>query len=301
MDTILIAGGTGLIGGKLIDLLRKDYHIKVLSRSPKENTRNVSYFQWDVGKHEIDPQALDCDHIINLTGAGIADKRWTKDRKKELVDSRVDANKTLLKGLSAKGKKVKSISCASAIGYYGDRGAENLVETSAPGKEFLSDCCVQWEASSLLLSPWTERICILRIGIVLAREGGALPKILMTKGVGVLAYFGTGEQYYSWIHIDDVCRMFKEGIENKQANGVYNAVTPKPLTNKEFTKTIAKTLYYPQITVPAPAFALRLTMGEMAKVVLNSNRVLPKRMNELGFNYQFEDLAAAIQNLTQKA
>ena len=301
METILIAGGTGLIGSKLIELLRKDFQIKILSRSPKQDSRNITYHQWDVDKLQMDVKALECDYIINLTGAGIADSRWTNERKKILIDSRVNANKTLMHGLMTSGKRVKSIVCASAIGYYGDRGSVELTESSDAGKEFLSKCSLEWEASSMLLAPYAERLSILRIGIVLAKEGGALPKILMTKNIGVLAYFGSGKQYYSWIHINDICKMFKECLLNKQASGIYNAVVPLPLTNKDFTKVIAKSLYNPHLVVPAPAFALRLAMGEMANVVLNSNRVIPTRMTELGFEYEFEDLSKAIIDLTQKS
>lgn len=296
-QSVLIAGGSGLIGKRLTKMLvEKGYTIHILSRSKRQNTDQIHYFQWDFASRSIDIEAVKVDHIINLTGAGIADKRWTAERKKILIDSRVVAADLIKKGLAKSRHHTKSYLSASAIGYYGDRNDSILTTDSSAGQGFMADCCVQWEQAAQTLSSHTDRLVINRVGIVLSHHGGALPKVLMTKPM--LSYFGSGSQYYSWIHIDDVCRVFIEGIENDSFSGVYNAVAPTPLTNKSFVSTIRNVLG--GFVVPAPTFALRLVLGEMANVVLNSTRVTSNRLSTSDFEWKYSDLKNAILDIEKR-
>jgi len=298
-ETILIAGGTGLIGSRLVELIdSSQYDIKILSRSRKNDEGHISYYQWDLDQMTIDSEALEADYIINFTGAGIADSRWSEERKKVLIDSRVKSAELIKKGLEENNKKVKAYISASAIGFYGDRGEEVLTEDSDNGdmESFMVKCCVLWEDAAKMLSNYCDRLIINRIGLVLSPDGGALPKILMTKALGVYAYFGNGKQYYPWIHIDDVCEIFLQPLKDQSYQGIYNTVSPEPLPNKKFTEIIKNTLNG-WVTVPAPTLALRLAMGEIADVVLNSNRVVPKNLERHNFKFKFTSLSDAIKDL----
>jgi uncharacterized protein (TIGR01777 family) len=299
-EVICIAGGTGLVGSRLIEILSDKYDFNLLSRSPGKNTANIRYFQWDIDNLTIDEKALDCDHIINLTGAGIADKRWTESRKRLLISSRVNSNKTLVKAMSTSGRKYKSVSCASAIGYYGERGNEILTENSKNGVGFLSECSVLWEESAKDLTPFTDHFSILRIGVVLSVKDGALPKMLMTKNVGILSYFGNGNQYYSWIHIDDLVSIFEKLADHVLPSGIINAVAPEPLSNKNMMHSIASALGGIPLVIPAPAFGLRMALGEMADVVLNSTRVIPKFLTDHQFEWKFRDVGQAVVDLIKR-
>ena len=299
-ESILIAGGSGLVGQRLAHLLKDKYHIHILSRSKRKSTSNVTYFRWDLDRNEIDTNALEVDHIINLNGAGIADKRWTASRKKILIKSRVQSNILIAEGLKKINHNVQSIQGASAIGFYGNRDNEILNEESAVGQGFMAECCRLWEDSSNLLKPFTARHLILRIGIVLSSKGGALPKTLMTKNMGLLSYFGNGNQYYSWIHIDDLCGMMIKALSSDDYKGIINAVSPTPITNKDMISEIKESLKSNALILPALAFSLKLAMGEMSDVVLNSNRVLPVRLTNINFNWQHPDVGTAINDVLQK-
>lgn len=300
-QVIWIAGGTGLVGHHLVNTLDHNiYDIYLLSRSKgKKNRNGVTYICWDPALSHID-DAPEPDHIINLAGAGIADARWTNARKQELVDSRIDSALTIQKYLQKNQWQPKTYISASAVGYYGDRGAEVLTETSTPGKEFMSDCCVQWESAANQAGVLAERCVILRIGIVLSTLGGALPKMLMTKSVGIFNYFGNGKQYYPWIHIDDLCRMMVFALKNDDMKGVYNAIAPEQITNKNMMLSIKTALDTPGILMPAPAFGLQLLLGEMAHVVLNSNRVSALKIISSGFTFRFEEVGYAVSDVVDK-
>jgi uncharacterized protein (TIGR01777 family) len=299
-ETILIAGGTGLVGSRLLEMIDyTKYTVNILSRKKKADTENVNYFIWDINKMEIEKGAVQADYIINFTGAGIADARWTNARKKLLISSRVESARLIKKGLEQSGHRPKAYISASAIGYYGDRGSEKLTEASPVGEGFLAVCCERWEDSAQELNKLVDRLVINRIGIVLSTKGGALPKILMTKAMGVYSYFGSGSQYYSWIHIDDLCRIFLRNITEDSMSGIYNTVAPKPLTNKEFTIEIKDALGG-VAALPAPKFGLRLLLGEMADVVLNSNRGYPERLEENKIYYDYSDLGLAVKDLLER-
>lgn len=274
MKTICIAGGTGLIGDRMIEMWSSKYKINILTRQKIPNKPNVTYFEWDIYKGTMDVAALDCDYLINLNGAGIADKRWTAARKKLLIDSRVKSNETLATHLMASHKKPKVFIGASAIGIYGDRGDEILTKDSPIGNEgFMVDCCLAWENSAQLIKPFVDHFYIARIGVVMTLKGGALPEMLITKPFGFMTYFGNGKQYMSTIAIDDLITMFEDKLKGVDQNGVFNAVGEHPITSKDMAKQLAKEYKLLPFVIPAPSFVLRLMLGEMANVVLNSNRV----------------------------
>ncbi len=303
MQTILITGGTGLIGQRLSCMLKEsDYNVIHLSR--KENlTTEFPAYRWDIPNGFIDKTALQkADHIIHLAGANIAGHRWTKKFKKIALDSRVNSLKLLAKELKkleeTEGKELKSFISASAIGYYGNRGDEWLIEKSAPGdKGFLSETTVQWELAADHVVSLGIRVALLRIGIVLSTKDGALPQLMLSFKANTGTWFGNGKQYYSWIHLDDMARMFQYALENEHVRGAYNAVAPNPVTNKDFVKTIAKALNKKSLMFPTPAFAARLAMGEMADIVLHGSRVNSQKIQDAGFKFKHPDLEAALKDL----
>ncbi len=300
MKTILIAGGSGLVGTRITELLDpNEYHINILTRSPRPPKGNITYHEWDIEKGTIDDHALDADYLINLTGAGIADARWTNSRKELLIDSRVNSTLLIQSAMKKAKRKFKVAVSASAIGYYGEQGDNILDESSNPGDEFLSTCCMLWEDASNKLQEVADQNKILRVGVVLSTKGGALPKILMTKAIRVFNYFGNGKQYYSWIHIDDISRMFISLLSAPGEHSIYNGVAPRPLTNKKFTEEVRDGAGG-GLVLPAPAFGLRIALGEMAKVVLNSNRVVPKNFTSEEFNFEHPDLTEAVKDLLVK-
>ena len=242
---------------------------------------------------------MDVDHIIHLAGAGVADKRWTKQRKKEIRDSRVDSSRLLADKLKGN-DRVKSFIGASAVGYYGTRGDQWLAEDAAPGEGFLSDICVEWEEETKKVSESCDcALSLMRIGIVLSYKGGALPKLSMPVKMGIGAYLGNGKQYYPWIHIDDLCKMFIFAMEHK-LEGVYNATAPDPVTNKNLVKTIAFVLKRPFIPAPGPAFILRTVMGEMATMLLNSQRTKADAITGKGFAFEHTELDTALKDIFRR-
>ncbi len=301
-QVVLIAGGSGLVGKKLIELLDKDkYQIVILSRTSKKPVNiELQYAIWDTEKLFIEP-IPNPDHIINLAGAGIADQWWTKNRKKELISSRVESANTIKEYLKNHDLKPSTYISASAVGYYGDRGNELLAEDSIAGDDFLSECCIKWEKAASDVANLCRRMVLLRIGIVLTLEGGALPKMLLTKQLGIFNYFGNGRQYCPWIHIDDLCRMIIQCIENPSYNGIYNAVAPQQITNKDMMKEIMDDNGMKGVLLPAPSFSLRILLGEMADVVLNSTRVSATKVVNTGFKFNHTWVGKAVSSLLEKS
>ncbi len=299
MPTILIAGGTGLLGIHLSKLLReKNYHVIHLSRRRNLDAEYPAY-QWDLDKKLAEPEALEkADFIVNLTGAGVADARWTLARKKLIVDSRVNSTLLLKSFIEQKKTPAKAFISASAIGYYGHRGDQLLRENDPPGTiGFLPAAVAAWEKSIAAVAETGIRTVAFRIGIVLSTKGGALEKMLLPFRFFNGTYFGDGSMYYSWIHIDDLTRMFVEAIENERFNGFYNGVAPKPATNKEIVLACKKALGKPAILTPAPAFLLRAVMGEMADMILDSTRVSSEKLEKANFVFRFPELLPAIEDL----
>ena len=300
--TILIAGGTGLLGGRLSQLLKKRGHTVLhLSR-----TRNLAAefpaYQWDLKQKTIDQEVLErADCIVNLAGAGIAEARWTETRKRLIISSRVQTADLLRQAIAEKRTPAKSYVSASAVGYYGDRGNQLLHESDPPGQTgFLPESVVAWEKAIDQVAATGIRTVGLRIGIVLSTQGGALEKMLIPFRFFNAAYFGDGSMYYSWIHIDDMANLFVEAIENEQLSGFFNGVSPNPATNKEIVLAIKKAMDRPALVLPVPAFALRLAMGEMADAVLHSTRVSSAKIEGAGFQFQFPDLVPALRDLLER-
>ncbi|MCB0518751.1 MAG: TIGR01777 family protein [Lewinellaceae bacterium] len=302
MPTILIAGGTGLVGLRLSQLLKeKKYDVLHLSRS-KDPTAEFPAYQWDLGKGTIDQEAIEkADYIINLAGAGIADKPWTKERKQLIIDSRVDSTQLLKKYIAQQKTPPKAYIAASAVGYYGSRGDQLMKESDPPAdKGFLAESVTLWENAIRQVEETGVRLATIRIGIVLSTQGGALEKILLPFKFFNGAYFGSGQQWMSWVHIDDLCRMFIEAVENEQFQGIYNGVGPHPSRNKDFVYKVKAALGKPALIVPAPEAALRLVMGEMADVVFESTRVSSEKIEKTGFKFQFPELVPALRDLLER-
>ncbi|KAA3622634.1 MAG: TIGR01777 family protein [Bacteroidetes bacterium] len=295
---VLIAGGSGLVGKRLSELLsEKGYTVAWLSRRANKSGRFPAY-RWDLESGFIEEEAIkNADFVINLAGTPIADKPWTARRKQEIIESRTKSIR-LLNQYFEKVKFPKVYCSATAIGIYGDRGDELIDETTPPGtKGFLPESCIAWEKAYQEVNSPDLRSVALRVGIVLSEKGGALEKIAMPFNFFVAGWLGSGKQWYSWIHIDDMCQMFIHAIENDQVKGIYNAVAPNPVTNKNLVRTIKKVLRKPAIMAPVPEFALRATMGEMADMVLDSSKISSRKIEETGFNFQFPELEGALEDL----
>lgn len=293
---ILIAGGSGLVGRRLQAILQqKGYQVRILSRSPKTSEE----FAWDPSRNFIDPQALEnIDAVVNLAGAGIADKPWTAARKKELIDSRVQSAAVLERALQNTTNPPPAYISASAIGIYGNSGEIMMSETTSPAdSSFMVDCCQQWETAASRIASQGIRTVILRIGIVLSPDGGALAEVARPVRFGIGAYFGNGQAWWSWIHLDDLCDMIVWSVENEQASGIYNAVAPHPVRGKALVKAVARAMNRPAIPVPAPAFVLRAVLGEMSAVILNSNLVSADKVISAGFRFRFPEVQEALNDL----
>ena len=297
--TILITGGTGLVGTHLSQLLTQNGHtVTHLSRNPTQ--KGYQTFYWDPKKREIAEEAIkSADVIIHLAGAGVSDKRWSQAYKKEIYDSRIDSTRLLKEKVKELNPELKHFICASAIGYYGWDSGEKLVdETSEKGPGFLADVVEDWEKEADTFDELGIKVSKVRIGIVLSNEGGALVEMMKPIKMGAGAPLGSGRQYMSWIHLDDLCKMFVHILENGE-EGIYNGVAPTPATNKAFTDAVAKQLKKPLWLPNVPKFALRLIVGEMTDILVGGNRVSSKKMEDAGFKFQYETLDQALRQLLQ--
>ena len=291
MAKILITGGTGLIGLRLKKtLIDKNHEVIVLTREPKNNDE----FMWDLSSNYIDEKALEnTDYIIHLAGAGIAEKRWTKKRKKIIIDSRVKTTNMLLKKVNELKIDLKGFISASGVGYYGALTTEEIFkETAKPGSDFLADVCQKWEQAAQQFSTKNTAVTIVRTGIVLAPKGGALEKMKTP----IIVPLGSGEQHLPWIHIDDLCHIYLKIIDNN-LTGVFNAVSPEHHTNKTFSKVLAKSLKRPYIGVGIPRIALKVLFGKLAVLLLEGSRISSKKIEKNGYSFRFKTLAKALNNL----
>lgn len=297
---ILITGGTGLVGKKLSNLLlSKGHEVRVLSRSKREND-GVKYYQWNLKAGSIEKDALkNVDCLVHLVGAGIVDEKWTDERKQLIIDSRVEPLKLLAKEFNALGQKPSSIISASAIGIFGfGRGEEKLDENSSFGNDYLAKVTKLWENAVVdFAKEMSTREARIRIGIVLDKNEGALPKLALPVKFGVGSALGDGKQWTSWIHINDLVNIFAEAIEKESFQGAYNAVAPNPARNKEFTQIVAKVLKRPLWAPNVPAFVLRIILGERARLVLEGTYVENKRLSDAGFEYKFTELEEAVRQI----
>jgi uncharacterized protein (TIGR01777 family) len=294
---ILLTGGTGLLGMHLTKLLLdQGYEVSYLSRS--KGNGSVKTYLWDVQKQQIDEACIDgVDTIIHLAGAGIVEKRWTKERKKELMDSRTKSITLIYDLLKRKKHHVKSIISASATGYYGDRGEELLTEDSPHAPDFLSHVCIKWEAAVDEGEKLGLRVVKFRTGVVLDKKGGALPQLAQPIKLGIGSPLGKGDQWVSWIHWHDVVKMYLYAVVNNKLSGAFNMVAPNPVTNKQLTEAVAKQFHKPMWAPNVPAFALKLLFGEMSIVVLGSDKVSASKIEEHGFKFDCPDLEGALKDI----
>jgi uncharacterized protein len=298
MKKILIAGGTGLIGTHLSRLLKNSgYEVAHLSRRANPAAEFPTY-AWQPEAGTFDRKAFDeADAVINLAGAGIADKLWSKKRKSEIIESRVSSNKLIANYLRSEKHHIKVYLSASAIGFYADRGDEIMTEMATAGSGFLAESTVAWEQAIAEVAATNVRTVALRIGVVLSPEGGAMQKILLSFMFRLGVYFGNGQQWTSWIHRTDLCNIFLWALENPSVNGTFNAVAPTPLSNFDLTKAISTAKGGGYLMLPTPSFILRLAMGEMADVVLGSTRVSSKKIEGQGFVFRFPEAVGALKDL----
>lgn len=310
MAVVLISGGTGLVGTNLTrHLIERNFQVIILTRSKNSvsNNPNISYSYWNVEKQILDSEVLKkADHIVHLAGAGVMDKSWSTDYKKTIVESRTKSAELIIKKLKETDHHVKTFVSASAIGIYGPDARplirkEGFIESDLPSHDFLGETCVLWEAASEPVKLLDIRRVVLRQGIILANEGGAFKEFKSPLKFGVATIFGSGKQILSWIHIDDVCRMFCESIENDYVNGVYNAVAPEPVAQKKFMTILGEKLkdkFF--IPMHVPVFMLKLILGKRSVEILKSATVSDKKIKATGFTFLYPSLEAALTELTKK-
>ena len=298
MKHILLTGGTGLIGSILTKhLLDKGYQVSHLSRTPGKDPQ-VKTSLWDVDNGQIDDHSIDgVDIIIHLAGAGVADKRWTKKRKKLIIDSRTKSIRLIYELLKNKPHQVVKVISASATGYYGDKGDAILNEESGAAADFLGTCCVEWENAVDKGIDLGLNIVKFRTGVVLNKKGGALPQLALPIKLYVGSALGSGKQWIPWIHWQDVIAMYMFGVENEGLTGVYNMTAPQPATNKQVTIAVAKQLRKPLWAPKVPAFLLKLLLGEMSVVVLASTRAMAKKIEEKGFAFKYPEITSALKEI----
>ena len=304
MQTVLITGGTGMVGQALAkQFIANGYEVIILSRSPQRSSRlHLSYAKWDVEKEEIDLDALaKANIIVHLAGEGVADKRWTVKRKQAIVDSRVRSGNLLVKALSENKYQVKTFIAASAIGWYGPDTAASLehgfVETDTADNSYLGNTCQLWEQSTAAVANMGIRLVTLRIGIVFNKKGGALAEFLKPAKFALATILGTGKQIVSWIHYQDLCKMIQYAIKTPAVQGVYNAVAPNPVTNKKLVLTIAKNTYPIYFPSFVPGFLLKIILGEMSIEVLKSAKVSAQKIQDAGFVFDYPNVEEAIIDL----
>lgn len=296
---ILITGSTGLVGSALCqDLVRAGHTVCRLIRpgTSAAAARNAPGFDvnWNPATGELGGAAVGADAVVNLAGAPIADRRWTPQRKELLRTSRVDSLRALVAALAKMSARPRVLVSASATGYYGNRGDETLTEASAPGNDFLSATAKDWEAEAIKAEALGIRVVRARFGVILSKDGGALPQMMRPFKFGIGGKLGSGKQWLSWITLDDTVAILRLALENANLSGPINIVSPQPVTNAEFTKTLAAAIHRPAL-FPAPAFALRLILGEMADaLLLSSQRALPAQLQKLNYQFQHPDLPSAL-------
>jgi uncharacterized protein (TIGR01777 family) len=294
----LVTGATGFVGKQLLPLLD---HPIVLSRNVERAQRSIGaacgrVVAWDPMDGPPPREAFDgVDVVLHLAGESVAEGRWTKSQKVKIRESRVIGTRNLVEGIARAEHRPHVLVSASAVGYYGDRGEEELTERSNPGDDFLADVCIEWEREAHAAEKGGVRVVMLRTGIVLG-HGGALAKMLTPFRLGAGGPLGNGKQWMPWIHVDDMARMYVHAAATDSIHGPMNAVAPKPVRNSEFTKALGRALHRPAF-MPAPYLGLRLLFGEFAKVLFASQRVLPKVALESGFQFEYPEIDAALRQI----
>jgi uncharacterized protein len=304
MSTILVTGGTGLIGSALTQLLiRKGHQVIILTRKPHD----AGQAHWDPSTGAIDAKAIrEADYIIHLAGAGVADKRWSDKRKKVIEASRVDGCTTIVKALREIPNNVRAVISSSAIGWYGPDpatpNANPFEETAPPDTDFLGETCRRWEEAIRPVSELGKRLVIIRTGIVLSAKGGALREFMKPVKLGVAAILGSGKQTVSWIHMEDLCRLYLFALEHGDLQGPYNGVAPHPVNNRTLTLALARRLkgrYF--VPVYIPGLFLKVALGEMSVEVLKSTTVSAGKTQAAGFQFHYPSIEAALDELTSRS
>ena len=294
---ILITGASGLVGTAMIPTLKAKGHeiFRLVRKTPK----SADEIQWDAEKgfSEAEQAKLkNFDAVVHLAGDSVASENWSEEKKRKIRESRTVGTRVLVDALRKCANPPKILVSASAEGFYGRRGDEILTEDSAKGEGFLADVCAEWEAEAMRAEDFGARVVTPRIGVVLTKDGGALEKMLTPFKFGVGGTIGSGKQWMSWIALDDLINIFHFALENAELNGAINATAPNPVTNEEFTKTLGKVLSRPTI-LPIPAFGIKFLFGEMGEtLLLEGTRVLPKRLQDAGFEFQFANLEDALKH-----
>jgi uncharacterized protein (TIGR01777 family) len=306
MSSVIITGGTGLVGTALTRLLvMQGYSVVILSRDPashRSRAPSTSYAAWNIREQSINEDAIgQAKHIIHLAGAGVVDRSWTDKRKKEIQDSRIKSSELLVKALTQIPNQVESVVSASAIGWYSESRAVQSVETDPPDPGFLGETCRLWEQGIEQVISLGKRLVILRSGIALSNDGGAFPEFKKPVRLGIASILGNGRQIVSWIHIDDLCRLYLEAMINPHWAGIYNAVAPQPVTNKTLMMELGNKMkrnFY--IAVPIPGFLLRLLLGERSIEVLKSSNVSCEKIRKQDFQFIYPTLDAALRDLLHR-
>jgi uncharacterized protein (TIGR01777 family) len=301
METVIITGGTGLIGRALTRLLlERGYKVIILSRRPETgNDKAVTYAHWNIDTQTIDKEAVQqADYIVHLAGANVGEKRWTAARKQEIIDSRTQSSDLIFTALQTIPNRVKKVISASATGYYAEFKNRPFAETDPAGTDFLASTTQTWEQSISKVTTLDKKLVIFRTGIVLSREGGALKEFYKPLRFGFATVLGSGEQFVPWIHIHDIVRLYFNAIVNDKLAGVYNAVSPNPVTNRELILSMARIAKGRSfMTTYVPAFALKLALGEMSVEVLKSVKASADKIQETGFQFSYPTINEAMEQL----
>jgi uncharacterized protein (TIGR01777 family) len=302
---VLVTGATGFVGQRVVKhLLGKGDEVVVLTRNIAKGAlylgSECKYFQWgDTSTLPPEEAFTGVDAVINLMGEGIADKRWSEDQKKKIYDSRIGATAQLVERIKSLPKRPSVFVSASAIGIYGNRGDEELTESASLADDYLAKVCKDWEAEALKAKSLGLRVVIIRTGVVIGKGGGALKKMLPIFKLGGGGPVGSGKQFMSWIHVEDISSMYVEAVRNTSIEGILNGTSPYPATSKEFASQLGKSLHRPAFA-PAPAFALKLVFGEMSQVLLDGQKVLPTKFKEHKFRFRYPTLEMALSESIHK-
>ena len=299
MESVLITGGTGLIGKHLANKLQvKGYKVALLSRTGNPSA-DIPVYKWEPDKNKIDNEAVSgTDYIIHLAGEGIGDKRWTKKRRQTILESRVKSCQLLFNTVRETRSGIKAFITASGIGYYGSVTSEKIFcEADHTGEDFIAKICMHWENEADRFENFGIRTVKIRTGIVLAEEGGAMARMMTPVKAGIGSALGNGRQYLPWIHIEDLCNIYTKAIEDKTLTGACNAVAPDHKTNKEFIRTLARVYDKPFFFPEIPAFVLRILYGEMSGILLNGSRISSEKIMSSGYSFLFPDLEGALRDL----
>ncbi|MFM8633508.1 MAG: TIGR01777 family oxidoreductase [Planctomycetia bacterium] len=299
----LVTGATGFVGPRLLRLLDAPV---VVSRQPERARQSVGHLagrivRWDPMREPLPAEALEgVDVVYHLAGESVAEGRWTAAQKARIRDSRVIGTRNLVQGIAQAGRKPSVLVSASAVGFYGDRGDEELTEAASPASDFLAEVCIAWEREAMAAEQHGVRTVTARTGIVLGAGGGALAKMLTPFRLGAGGPLGNGRQWMPWVHVSDLARLYVHASDTPSIRGAMNAVAPNPVRNSEFTKALGRQLHRPAF-MPAPYLGLRLLFGEFAKVLFASQRVIPKVALDTGFVFQYPDIAIALRDILAPA